>query len=110
MLSRLLLTSFLVFGLQAMEFEKLFENEKVCVSHFKLMSGEQVGEHYDIYPQIVTAIEGGIITRIEADGSTTDVNFPTGVAVFRLAETSDKMHKSINNGSNPIELIIIQFK
>ncbi len=93
-----------------MEYHNQFENDKVSVSYFKIMPQEETGLHYDIHPQIVIALSGGIITRLEADGSTTDVEFPTGKSVYRPAEAPDKIHKSVNRTSHPIELIIVQLK
>jgi len=95
---------------EALEYVKQFENDNVCVSYVKIMPQEEIGLHYDVYPQIVIALTGGVITRLEADGSTTEVEFPTGKSVFRPAETSDKIHKSVNATSNPIEIIIVQLK
>lgn len=95
---------------QALDYQKQFENDKVCVARVKIMPQEEIGSHYDMYPQVVVALKGGVITRLEADGSTTDVQFPTGKTVFRKAETPDKTHKSVNKQSEPIELIIIQLK
>ncbi|HVW99172.1 MAG TPA: hypothetical protein VHA52_01850 [Candidatus Babeliaceae bacterium] len=90
--------------------DKQFENDKVCVSYVKLMAHEEIAEHYDTHPQIVIALVGGTVTRLEIDGSKTPVNFPTGKAIFRPAETPDKIHKSINSSSEPLELIIVQLK
>jgi hypothetical protein len=74
------------------------------------MRYEEIGLHRDAYPQIVVALQGGIITRLEADGSKVDVNFPTGQAVSREVDPPDQLHKSVNNSSDPVELIIIQLK
>lgn len=49
-------------GAQALEYVKQFENDKVCVSCLKIMANEEIGEHYDIYPQIIVALDGGVIT------------------------------------------------
>jgi len=74
------------------------------------MPQEEIGLHYDEYPQVVIALSGGILTRLEANGSQTQVEFPTNTPVFRPAETPDKMHKTLNATSAPIELTIIQLK
>lgn len=74
------------------------------------MPQEEIGLHYDEYPQVVIAINGGILTRLEADGSQTPVEFPTNTPVFRTAEAPDKMHKTLNATALPIELIIMQLK
>ncbi len=80
------------------------------IHHVTIMPQEEIGLHYDEFAQIVVARKGGIITRLEADGTKTEVNFPTGKAILRPAETPDKMHKSINDSSESIELIIVQLK
>ena len=80
-------------GVVALEYNKQFEHDKVCVSYVKIMPGEIIGDHYDIYPAVTVALDGGVITRLEADGAKTDVEFPTGQAVYRPAETEEKMHK-----------------
>ena len=40
----------------------------------------------------------------------TDIHFPTAKAVVRPAEVPEKIHKSVNKQSEPIELIIVQLK
>lgn len=93
-----------------MEYNHYFENEQCLALSIKLDPHEETGLHYDVYPAVVIARVGGTVTRIEADGSRTYVEFPTGVPVYRPAETSDKMHRTVNEGMNPIELVIVQLK
>lgn len=95
---------------QSLEYKILHENDSVSIAQVKIMPHEEIGLHRDAYPQIVVALQGGIITRLEADGSKVEVNFPTGQAVSREIDPPDQLHKSINNSSNPVELIIIQLK
>lgn len=97
-------------GLSALEYEVQLDNEQVCVARVKIMPQEEVGLHRDAYPQVVVALQGGVITRLEANGTTTDVKFPTGVAVARGIDPPDELHKSVNNGSEAVELIVIQLK
>jgi len=104
------LISLFSFNIQALEYEIQLENESVSVAHVKILPKEEIGLHRDAYPQVVIALQGGIITRLETDGSITDVNFPTGRAVFREIDPPDQLHRSINNSSTPVELIIIQLK
>lgn len=101
---------FLSFGLQAFEYEVQFENEKVSVAKIKIMPNEEIGLHRDPYPHVVIAERGGTITRFETNGTTTDVIFPTRVAVFRESDPPNELHKSVNKGSEPVELIVIQLK
>ncbi len=93
-----------------MEYVKQLENDKVCVSYVKSMPQEETGLHYDLYPHLVIALEGGTLTRIESDGSKLQIEFPTGKRIFRPSDTVDKMDTSVNETSMPIALIIVQLK
>ena len=100
------LISLLSFDIQALEYEIQLENESVSVARAKIMPNEEIGLHRDAYPQVVFALQGGIITRLEADGSTTDVNFPTGRAIFREIDPG----VSGISLSNPIKMIPFFFQ
>ncbi len=106
----LTLACLISFKIYALEYEMQFENDVVSVTRAKILPHEEIGLHRDAYPQVIVALQGGIITRLEADGSKVDVNFPTGKAVFRSIDPPDQLHKSINDSDSPIELIIIQLK
>lgn len=93
-----------------MEYTVQFENKQICTAYLKMMPGEETEYHYDELPAVVIALNGGILTRLESDGSKTEVEFPTGQSIFVPAETPDKMHKTINATSKSIELIIVQLK
>ena len=95
---------------QAMEYEIQFDNEQVAVSRIVLAPKEELGLHRDHLPQIVIALKGGTITRIEADGREVDIEFPTGKAVYRPIDPEGEYHKSVNNSEEPIEAIIVQLK
>lgn len=94
----------------SLEYLKYFENEFVSVAYVKLMPQEETELHYDKYPHQVKSLTGGIITRIEADGSINKIVFPMDCWIFRPAESPEKMHKSINELSVPIEMVIVQLK
>jgi hypothetical protein len=98
------------FQLQGMEYVVLFENDQACVSRVKILAREEIGLHRDEYPETVVALQGGTITRLEPDGRTTEVKFPTGEAVERPADPVGELHKSFNHSSEPLELIVIQWK
>lgn len=98
------------FEIEGFEYDIQFENDQICAAKAIIMPYEEIGLHRDVYPQVVVALKGGTITRLEANGQTSDVHFPTGVAVFRPSDPEDELHRSINNSSESIELIIIQLK
>lgn len=74
-------TAIFNFEVHSLEYKILHENDSVSISQVKVMPYEEIGLHRDAYPQIGVALQGGVITRLEADGSKVDVNFPTGQAV-----------------------------
>lgn len=100
----------LSFQMMALEYEQQFENGQICIGKVIIAPHEEIGLHRDVYPQVVIALKGGTITRLEADGRKTDIKFPTGQAVFREADPVNEQHRSVNNSSEPVELIIIQLK
>ena len=97
-------------SLTAMEAEVQFNNDEMCIVKVKMLPHEEIGEHRDDYPQIVIGLKGGTITRIEHDGSETDVEFPTGVAVIRQADPLGEMHCAVNRSSEEVEVLVIQLK
>lgn len=106
----LCLACLLTLKIHSFEYEPQFENDQICVARAKIQPNEEIGLHRDAYPQIVIALKGGTITRLEANGQVTDVKFPTGVAVVRNPDPENELHKSVNKSSQPIELVIIQLK
>lgn len=94
----------------AVECEVQFDNDQVRVLNIKILAHEEIELHRDEYPQVVVSAKGGTITRLEADGSKTEVHFPKGEAVFREADPVGVLHKSVNNTCKPIELVVIQLK
>jgi hypothetical protein len=97
-------------SVQVLEYEPQFENDQICVARAKIEPHEEIELHRDVYPQVVIALKGGTITRLEADGRVTEVQFPTGVAVIREPDPENELHKSVNNSSESVELVIIHLK
>ena len=104
------LTCLIALQAHAFECETQFENEQICVTKVKIEAKEEIGLHRDAYPHVVIALKGGTITRLEADGRTIDVQFPTGVTVTRDPDPKNELHGSINHSSEAIELVVIQLK
>jgi hypothetical protein len=100
----------LVCGISAVESEIQFENDQVRASKRKIMAHEEIGLHRDDYPQVVISLKGGTITRLEGDGSTVEIDFPKGEAVFMEADPLGQLHRSANKTCKPIEMIIIELK
>lgn len=97
-------------NIQAVEYESQFENDQIRIAKIKIEPKEEIGLHRDAYPQVLIGLKGGTITRLEANGQVTEVEFPTGIAVFRKADPENELHKSVNRSSEPIELFSIQLK
>lgn len=95
---------------QALEYEVQLENDQACVSRVLIEPKEEIGLHRDALPQIVIALQGGTITRLESDGQEVEVEFPTGRAVYRPVDPENEFHKSVNKSETPVEIIIVQIK
>lgn len=106
----IVLTFFLSSAVNGLEYEKQFENENLILSKVKIQPYEEIGLHRDAYKQVVIALKGGIIKRIEKNGREVDVHFPTGIAVIREPDPVNELHRTINNSSEPVELIILHLK
>lgn len=111
-MKKALMAVFCLFAAHMSAFECItqLENDQVCIAKIIIDPYEEIGLHRDIYQQVVVAMKGGTITRLEADGSETPVEFPTGVAVFRDKDPENVFHKSVNRSSESVELIVIQLK
>lgn len=94
---------------EAMEYEIQFENDAVRVSKIKMLPEEKVGLHRDENMRVIYGIKGGVITRTELDGSTSEILFPTGEAVFLEADPVGELHTGAN-GPEELEVIVVEFK
>lgn len=94
--------------LQAMEYELQYEDAMLSIAKLTLAPKEMVELHRDELLCIVTSPKGGVVTRIEEDGSCIDVQFPAGIPVLRPVNLA--LHKSFNPSDKELELIIITFK
>lgn len=112
MMKKLLIAAACLLSLNAsaVEAEVQFENDQVRILSIKIAAHEEIGEHRDELPQVVISLKGGTITRLEADGSKTEVHFPKGEAVYRDADPVGEMHKSVNATCKPVELVVVQLK
>ncbi len=95
-------------SVHAYEEELLYENSKVGVYKWKLMPHDSVGQHRDLNPEILIAIQGGTVTRLGEDGSTSEITLPTNKAIYQ--EPDLELHDGINNTNAPIEAIMIELK
>ena len=102
------LACFLAIEMHALEYVEQYKDDQIGISRVKILPQEEIGLHRDIFPQVVVALQGGTLTRLEADGREVDVEFPTGVAVLRQPDAGTELHRTVNKSSEPIELIITQ--
>lgn len=93
-----------------LEFEIQTENEHVRVSKIKLLPADELDWHRDDLYRVLTALKGGTVTRIEQDGSSKQVSFPTGVGVFLPPDPAGQLHRTINTSPNEIEGILVELK
>ena len=95
---------------QSLEYKIQHENADVRVSKIILMPGEEVGLHRDEHPRTVIGLKGGTFKRIEEDGSSKDIVFLTGEAIFFEADPVGQKHRGINLSKTSLELIVVEYK
>lgn len=105
-----ILALFLASSLQGLDYELQFENNRVAVGKAVIAPHEEIGFHRDPYPQVIFPIKGGVVTRFESDGGSTEVDFTTGKAVYRNADRENELHRTISRSDTPLELLIVQLK
>ncbi|MCI5052507.1 MAG: hypothetical protein MRY21_05160 [Simkaniaceae bacterium] len=101
---------FAFFTLSAFECELIYENDLALVYHVVMQPHEEIGLHRDSAPMVITALQGGVVRRLETDGREVDVEFPTGVAVYRTPDPEGEFHRSVSLSDSVIELITVVHK
>lgn len=101
---------FFLCALSAYEYKVEVDKENVSIVRVVIFPQEEIGLHRHDYPKIAIALQGGVMTRVEEDGRESEVEFPTGVAVYRPADPEGELHRAVNRSDQTIELLLIQIK
>ena len=87
-----------------------FENEHVEVWKSIIMPDQPLTMHRHDSPRAIIALRGGTLTVTSDAGDTHDMTWETGSAYWLEADTPGEMHGDVNNGTDPVEVIVVQLK
>lgn len=87
-----------------------FENDKVKVWKTVITPFDALNMHRHDRERVVVGLKGGILKKIEEDGTTSYLVFETGKAYWLTQDPPDELHGDINEGDEPIEVMVIELK
>jgi beta-alanine degradation protein BauB len=87
-----------------------FENDDVKVWKTVVMPNAPLTMHTHDHARVIVALSGGTMRIVNEDGSSETHRWDTGKAYWLSAEEGKKRHTDANQGSKPIEVMVIELK
>jgi quercetin dioxygenase-like cupin family protein len=87
-----------------------FENEHVKVWKTVIMPNSPLSMHRHEHPRTLVALRGGTVTIVQKSGERQRVTWETGKAYWLTADGPRTEHGDVNEGSEPIEVMIVEMK
>ncbi len=87
-----------------------FENEHVEVWKSVIVPNQPLSMHRHDNPRVIIALEGGTLRVVNESGQTRDMTWETGSAYWLDADPPGELHGDVNEGTEPIEVIVVQLK
>jgi hypothetical protein len=87
-----------------------FENEDVSVWKTTVMPNVPLTMHTHQHPRVIIALSGGTMKVVNEDGTSELHQWETGKAYWLSVEEGKKRHADANQGSKPIEVMVVEIK
>ena len=87
-----------------------FENEHVQVWKSVIAPNQPLEMHRHDNPRVIIALKGGTLTVVSDAGERRDMTWETGRAYWLDAEPPGELHADVNQGPEPVEVIVVQLK
>jgi quercetin dioxygenase-like cupin family protein len=87
-----------------------FENEHVLVWNSIIVPNQPLEMHRHDNPRAIIALKGGTLTVTSDAGDMHDMTWETGSAYWLEADPPGELHGDVNEGDEPIEVIVVQMK
>ncbi|WP_420637374.1 hypothetical protein [Candidatus Palauibacter sp.] len=87
-----------------------FENEHVQVWKSVIAPDQPLEMHRHDNPRAIIALRGGTLTVVSDGGKRRDMTWETGRAYWLDADPPGELHGDVNQGSEPVEVIVVQLK
>lgn len=87
-----------------------FENEHVTVWKSTVMPNTPLTMHTHQHPRVIIPLVGGTMKIVNEDGTSETQQWESGRAYWLSAEEGRKRHADANQGSKPIEVMVVEIK
>ena len=90
--------------------EPQFENALVKVWKSTIMPKQPLSMHRHEHPRALIAIKGGNVDIVQKSGESERHLWESGKAYWLTADTPGTTHADVNNGTEPIEVIVVELQ
>ena len=87
-----------------------FENEHVTVWKSVIVPNQPLEMHRHDNPRAIIALKGGTLTVVTDAGERREMTWETGSAYWLDADPPGELHGDVNEGADPVEVIVVQLK
>ncbi len=87
-----------------------FENQEVEVWKSIILPNQPLSMHRHDNPRAIIALKGGTLRVVNEAGEFHDMTWETGNAYWLEADPPGELHGDVNQGSEPVEVIVVQLK
>jgi beta-alanine degradation protein BauB len=87
-----------------------FENDVVKVWKSTVMPNAPFPPHRHDHPRVIIALAGGTMKIVEQDGSSAIHEWHSGQSYWLPANPLGTLHKDVNAGDKPIEVMVVELK
>ncbi len=87
-----------------------FENQHVEVWKSVIIPNQPLSMHRHDHPRAIIALKGGTLRVVNEAGEFRDMTWETGSAYWLDADPPGELHGDVNQGSEPVEVIVVQLK
>ena len=87
-----------------------FDNEHVEVWKSVIVPTQPLEMHRHDNPRAIIALKGGTLTVVNEAGEGRAMTWETGSAYWLDADTPGELHGDVNEGDEPVEVIVVQLK
>ena len=87
-----------------------FENEHVEVWKSIILPNQPLSMHRHDNPRAIIALKGGTLRVVNEAGEGHDLTWETGSAYWLEADPPGELHGDVNEGLEPVEVIVVQLK
>ena len=86
------------------------DNEHVEVWKTVIAPRQPLTMHRHDHPRVIVALRGGTLRVVNENGQAHDVTWETGRAYWLDADPPGELHGDVNEGAEPIEVMVVQLK